>query len=57
MKTHNRAFQELGAEIFGKSIIVYPYIYPPLQARLFAALAFFAALLAFAKPRAEAAHA
>jgi hypothetical protein len=30
----DRAFQELGAEIFGKSVIVYPYIYPPLLAQI-----------------------
>jgi hypothetical protein len=30
----DRAFQDLGAEVFGKSIIVYPYIYPPLLAQI-----------------------
>jgi len=35
----DRAFQELGAEVFGKSVIVYPYIYPPLLAQIFLPLA------------------
>ena len=29
----DRAFQDLAADVFGKSIIVYPYIYPPLLAQ------------------------
>jgi hypothetical protein len=33
------AFQALAAETFGKSIIVYPYIYPPILAQLLVPLA------------------
>jgi hypothetical protein len=29
----DRAFQDLAADVFGKSIIVYPFIYPPLLAQ------------------------
>jgi len=35
----DRAFQDLGAELFGKSVIVYPYIYPPPLAQILIPLA------------------